>query len=71
MTRPELAVLLAYAKQSLANALLDSTLPDSRYLEQDLRGYFPHRVVERFADLVPAHPSPSASWSRRSSRTTS
>jgi glutamate dehydrogenase len=56
MTRPELAVLLAYAKQSLANALLDSTLPDSRYLEQDLRGYFPHRVVERFADLVPAHP---------------
>ena len=55
MTRPELAVLLAYASD-LANALLDSTLPDSRYLEQDLRGYFPHRVVERFADLVPAHP---------------
>ncbi|HEU4528175.1 MAG TPA: NAD-glutamate dehydrogenase [Actinomycetota bacterium] len=56
MTRPELAVLLAYAKQSLANALLDSTLPDSRYLEQDLRGYFPRRVVERFADLVHEHP---------------
>ncbi|HET9725018.1 MAG TPA: NAD-glutamate dehydrogenase [Actinomycetota bacterium] len=56
MTRPELAVLLAYAKQSLANALLDSTLPDSRYLEQDLRGYFPPRVAERFADLIPEHP---------------
>jgi glutamate dehydrogenase len=56
MARPELAVLLAYAKQSLANALLASTLPDSAYLEQDLRGYFPPLVVERFGDLVPEHP---------------
>jgi len=56
MARPELAVLLAYAKQSLADALLASTLPDSRYLEQDLRGYFPPRVVERFGHLIPEHP---------------
>jgi glutamate dehydrogenase len=56
MVRPELAVLLAYAKQSLANALLASSLPDSAYLEQDLRGYFPPLVVERFGDLVPEHP---------------
>ena len=48
MTRPELAVLLAYAKQSLTDALLSSTLPDSEYLERDLRGYFPSKVVERF-----------------------
>ena len=32
MARPELAVLLAYAKQSLANAILDSALPESEYL---------------------------------------
>src|SRR5207249_11078300 len=30
LARPELAVLLAYAKKSLAGALLASTLPESR-----------------------------------------
>ncbi len=56
MARPELAVLLAYAKQSLTSALLASSLPDSRYLEQDLRAYFPPSVIDRFDDLVPEHP---------------
>jgi glutamate dehydrogenase len=56
MARPELAVLLAYAKRSLANTLLASTLPDSQYLAQDLRGYFPTLMVERFGHLLPEHP---------------
>jgi glutamate dehydrogenase len=56
MVRPELAVLLANAKQSLTDALLASTLPDSEYLERDLRAYFPPRVVERFGHLIPEHP---------------
>jgi glutamate dehydrogenase len=56
LARPELAVLLAYAKQSLANALLRSSLPDSQYLEQDLRGYFPPLIVERFGHLLAEHP---------------
>jgi glutamate dehydrogenase len=56
MTRPELAVLLAYAKQSLTDALLGSSLPDSEYLEQDLRRYFPSKVVERFGHLLSEHP---------------
>ena len=56
MTRPELAVLLAYAKQSLTNDLLSSSLPDSAYLETDLRGYFPLQVVERFGPLLNEHP---------------
>ena len=56
MARPELAVLLAYAKQDLAMSLLASTLPDSGYLERDLRAYFPPVVVERFGHLVPEHP---------------
>jgi glutamate dehydrogenase len=56
MARPELAVLLAYAKQSVNRALLDSSLPDSRYLEQDLRAYFPTAVTERFGALMPEHP---------------
>lgn len=56
MARPELAVLLAYSKQSLTNALLSSSLPDSQYLAQDLRDYFPAQIVERFGHLLPEHP---------------
>jgi glutamate dehydrogenase len=56
MVRPELAVLLAYAKRSVANALLRSDLPDSMYLERDLQEYFPDKVVERFGHLIPEHP---------------
>jgi glutamate dehydrogenase len=56
MVRPELAVLLAYAKRSLKSALLGSALPDDPYLERDLRRYFPPLVVERFGHLLPDHP---------------
>jgi glutamate dehydrogenase len=56
MARPELAVLLAFAKQSLSDALLLSSLPDSGYLERDLRAYFPPRVVERLGGVIPDHP---------------
>jgi glutamate dehydrogenase len=56
MVRPELAVLLAYAKRSIATELLGSDLPDSEHLEQDLRAYFPPTVVERFGRLIPEHP---------------
>ncbi|HEV8563479.1 MAG TPA: NAD-glutamate dehydrogenase [Actinomycetota bacterium] len=56
MIRPELAVLLAYAKRSVANALLRSDLPDAMYLEQDLQKYFPAKVVQRFGHLIPEHP---------------
>ena len=56
MTRPELAVLLAFSKQSLTNAILDSSLPDSAYLDRDLRDYFPPEVVERFGSLLNEHP---------------
>ncbi|MEP7060168.1 MAG: NAD-glutamate dehydrogenase, partial [Actinomycetota bacterium] len=56
MVRPELAVLLAYAKRSVYRALLHSELPDSPYLGQDLHRYFPPQVVERFGELMPEHP---------------
>jgi glutamate dehydrogenase len=56
MTRPELSVLLAYAKQSLSDALLASSLPDSLYLKQDLREYFPRKLVERYDHLLAEHP---------------
>ncbi|GMR02652.1 MAG: NAD-glutamate dehydrogenase [Acidimicrobiia bacterium] len=56
MARPELAVLLAYAKRSLTDHLLNSTLPDDPHFETDLLGYFPPAVVERFSDEIRQHP---------------
>jgi glutamate dehydrogenase len=56
MTRPELAVLLAYSKATLDAALLRSSLPDEDYLLADLQRYFPAPVVERFTDLLARHP---------------
>ncbi|HEU4977298.1 MAG TPA: NAD-glutamate dehydrogenase [Solirubrobacteraceae bacterium] len=56
MERPELAVLLAYAKRALTGAVLDSELPEDPYLEGDLRSYFPPPVVERFGGLLAEHP---------------
>ena len=56
LVRPELAVLLAYAKRSIAAALLDSEFPDSPYLFQDLQSYFPPAVVERYGHLIEDHP---------------
>jgi len=46
LTRPELAILLAYAKTHLKEALLDSDLPEREALDRLLRAYFPGRVVE-------------------------
>jgi glutamate dehydrogenase len=56
LTRPELAVLLAYAKMSLDEELLASDLPDLPELAGDLRHYFPPALLERFAKQIAAHP---------------
>ena len=55
LTRPELAVLLAYAKLSLYGELLDSTVPDDPYLGRELSRYFPKEMSERYADALQAH----------------
>lgn len=55
LTRPELAVLLAYAKLSLHSELLDSTVPDDPYLGRELNRYFPKEMSERYADALHAH----------------
>ena len=56
LTRPELSVLLAYAKRSAYAALLLSDLPDSEYLAADLERYFPPAIVERLGHLLREHP---------------
>jgi glutamate dehydrogenase len=55
LTRPELAVLLAYAKLSLHDMLLASRVPDDPYLSGELQRYFPAPVRERFPDAVAEH----------------
>jgi len=56
LERPELAVLLAYAKRALTGALLRSDLPEEPFLAAALRGYFPPLVVDRFGHLLDEHP---------------
>jgi glutamate dehydrogenase len=55
LTRPELCVLLAYAKIALSDDLQASDLPDDPLLEPELMLYFPQPLVERFADGVRGH----------------
>jgi glutamate dehydrogenase len=55
MTRPELAVLLSYAKMALYDALLDSDLPEDPYFASDLARYFPRPLRKRFPDAIRRH----------------
>lgn len=55
LTRPELAVLLAYAKLSLYSELLASDVPDDAYLADELVHYFPHALQSRFPDAITSH----------------
>ena len=55
LTRPELATILAYAKNSLYADLLTSKAPDDPHLSHELVKYFPPRLVERYPDAVNSH----------------
>ena len=54
-TRPELAIVLSYAKIDLYNGLIDSgeTLED--FLQIDPQRYFPPTLRRRYTDLIPTH----------------
>ena len=55
LTRPEIAVLLSYAKMVLYRDLLASPLPDDPYLAADLRRYFPRPLRKRHARHIESH----------------
>ncbi|MGE0153904.1 MAG: NAD-glutamate dehydrogenase [Reyranellaceae bacterium] len=55
LTRPELCVLLAYAKIALSEDLQASDLPDDPLLEPELLLYFPKPLVDGFADGIRSH----------------
>ena len=54
-TRPELAVLLAYAKLTLYDDLLASSVPDDPYLARELSKYFPREIRDKFPDAMKNH----------------
>ncbi len=56
MARPELAVLLAYAKRHLVDELVDSELPEMAFFEDLLTGYFPEEIANRFQAQILEHP---------------
>ncbi|MFZ1099352.1 MAG: NAD-glutamate dehydrogenase [Steroidobacteraceae bacterium] len=55
LTRPELAVLLAYSKIWLNNHLLASDVPEDPYLSAELERYFPAPIQERFPRAIARH----------------
>jgi len=55
LTRPEIAVLLAYSKIALYQEILNSNLPDDPELVRDLELYFPAALRERFRDAIGRH----------------
>ena len=55
LTRPELAVLLSYAKLDLYEQLLRSDVPDDLFMTRELQRYFPTPIQETFAHAIPGH----------------
>ena len=55
LTRPELAVLLAYAKLDLDAEILASALPDDEAFGAVLAGYFPAKAAASFAGELSHH----------------
>jgi glutamate dehydrogenase len=55
LTRPELAVALAYSKIHLFTELVDSDVPEDEHLSAELDRYFPAPLPERFRDELRRH----------------
>jgi glutamate dehydrogenase len=55
LVRPELALLLSYAKIALSAQLIQSDVPEDPYLGQELDRYFPPRLARRYGKLLGEH----------------
>jgi len=56
LTRPELSILMAYAKIALSSELAVSPLVDDSYFDKMLVEYFPHAMRVPFAEEIATHP---------------
>ena len=55
LTRPEVSILLAYAKNTLYADLLNSTVPDDPYLGKELYRYFPSHLAGKQPQTIENH----------------
>lgn len=55
LTRPEMAVLLAWAKIALFDDLVSGSVPDDPYLVRELVRYFPEKMRQPFAIDIEDH----------------
>ena len=56
LTRPELSVVMAYGKMTLYQDLLDSNLPEEKYLNEDLINAFPKQLRRKYKKGIQNHP---------------
>ncbi|WJR68926.1 NAD-glutamate dehydrogenase [Neorhizobium sp. CSC1952] len=55
LTRPEIGVLLSYAKIVLFDALIESAIPDDPYFSAVLNAYFPTRMQKAYGADIQNH----------------
>jgi glutamate dehydrogenase len=55
LTRPELAILICYAKMALYSLLIDSDVPEDPYLRHELDRYFPTLMQRRLGRYLGQH----------------
>jgi glutamate dehydrogenase len=56
LTRPELAVVMSYAKMALYAEMIRSSVPEDPYLGKELERYFPTPMRRHYAQHVREHP---------------
>lgn len=56
LTRPELSVLVAYAKMVLKEQLVTPEITEDTLLSQLLIAYFPKKLQEKYSDRMATHP---------------
>lgn len=55
LTRPELSVLLSYAKLVAFSELLETDIPEDPYLSKELQRYFPQPLQKKYAAQMEKH----------------
>lgn len=56
LTRPELAVLMSYAKNAFYETLLNSNVSDEPLIHRKLYSYFPSAINEQYKNYIEQHP---------------
>src|SRR5205085_2512104 len=56
ITRPELAILLAYEKMVVKQEILDSDIPDNNYFKEWVYPSFPESLCKKYARKIAQHP---------------